>query len=685
MKYLRMSQRLRGESGQVLPLLALMIVALLGFVSIVVDVGRLYVAHQQLVSAVDASALAAGNDFPKSVDAYQAALNYDGSTGANNQLGDGINVSGTQVTFECNSGATAAGVSCETDQSTNASGSSYNCSPPGAQTASATTCNAVKVTQTAKVNLTIGGIFNKSWTISSTALAAAAGGEVKPINAYVILDNSGSMDLASGQSVTGMTPPTTAQGAQVAGCDLYGSAYNVPTGQGGNSQCQLSAGGAGDTSAPERIDEAKAGVQTLLQTLLPCNNAVSCGTATNNTGELGANVTSPDDRVGLLVFPAINASGASLTSAQNTETGCDALHSPEGMSGSGATLSPSNIDSSFGVTYPKYTPYTYSTGQTYGGIPAGDVAPGYETVGLSSDYRSSDSGTNTTLNASSKLVDAVSWADCPSYTYTTNSGNTTKTYTYPGSGNPDGADCLTYQQYTSSSGTTTQGSSLTCGGTNDKNATATADTECNTAGNYDGKTGQFTTAVYSYTKSRTTSYYKATCKPYWNVANTISTTYNAGSWPGGGFYGLKVIGGAGSYLAGAITEAQYLLAKNAQPGVENVIIVVSDGGMNEPSFSGGGTDSAPCGNAVYAAQQATAAGTTVYAIDYGSSGASCPDTAASDNGNGISGRGKNDWWVMQNIASASKDYIVAGSDLTTAFQQAAQSLSTPRLLPPSEG
>ncbi len=465
-------------------------------------------------------------------------------------------------------------------------------------------------------------------------------------------------------------------------------------------------GGAGDTSAPERIDEAKAGVQTLLQTLLPCNNTVSCGTATNNSGELGANVANPDDRVGLLVFPAISASGTALTTAQNTETNCDALHSPQGMSGSGATLSPSNIDSSFGVTYPKYTPYTYSAGQTYGGIPAtgsnSDVAPGYEIVGLSSDYRSNDSGINTTLNSNSKLVDAVSWGECPSYTYTTTTGttsHTTQTTTKPsGAGSPDGANCVTYKAYTkqTKNGKTTytaSGSSVAC----DTSQTATtaitaAQNQCSGLTGYSSGSGTFTTpstsSYYTFTGSGS-YYYQAVCQPYWNVTTTTpttaSTTYNAGSWPGGGFYGLKVIGGAGSYLAGAITEAQYLLAENAQPGVENVIIVVSDGGMNEPSFSGGGSDSAPCGNAVYAAQQATAAGTTVYAIDYGSSGVSCPDTAASDNGNGISGRSKNDWWVMQNIASSSKDYIVAGDDLTTAFQQAAESLSTPRLLPPSDG
>jgi hypothetical protein len=79
--------------------------------------------------------------------------------------------------------------------------------------------------------------------------------------------------------------------------------------------------------------------------------------------------------------------------------------------------------------------------------------------------------------------------------------------------------------------------------------------------------------------------------------------------PGGNYYGLKDIGAQGSYLAGAITEAQYELTQApARQGVTNAIIVLSDGELNQPSTF---TDNNPCRSAINAATQAKAAGTVI--------------------------------------------------------------------------
>jgi len=95
--------------------------------------------------------------------------------------------------------------------------------------------------------------------------------------------------------------------------------------------------------------------------------------------------------------------------------------------------------------------------------------------------------------------------------------------------------------------------------------------------------------------------------------------------------GLKAIGGEGTYLAGAISAAQSALNTNSVSGVQNVIIVLSDGGAGNAG-SHGAPASNECINAVTAAQNAANAGTWVYSIAYGSSTAlspnanSCSDT-----------------------------------------------------------
>ncbi|HJP40908.1 MAG TPA: VWA domain-containing protein [Dehalococcoidia bacterium] len=66
----------RDESGQTLVMFALSSVALIGFVAMSVDVGRLVWARTQMQSAVDAAALAAAQSLPDKEEAYNQAQDY---------------------------------------------------------------------------------------------------------------------------------------------------------------------------------------------------------------------------------------------------------------------------------------------------------------------------------------------------------------------------------------------------------------------------------------------------------------------------------------------------------------------------------------------------------------------------------------------------------------------------------
>ncbi|MGA9858040.1 MAG: pilus assembly protein TadG-related protein, partial [Solirubrobacteraceae bacterium] len=378
-----------------MPLVAVLAVVMMLFAGLVIDVGRVWVAQRQLQSAVDSASLVAGQDLPDAQTAYTDAVSYSAGSGDKNQLSDGISANAPTVTFQCDNNAPNYTAGSPPTCASDSSGKS--CHPTGSQTvqpSGATTCNAVKIVESATVKTTLAGFALPDFTVSATSTAAARGGQAHPIHAYVIFDNTGSMSSSCNASVTGV-------------------------------------------SSPDKLDCAKAGVRALLNALWPCPPSL---------GNCGSPNTNPFDSVGMLVFPAISGNPPAQTTL-NKELDCSS-------------------SSTFTTAYPNWSSYTYNALASSGGIPSSDQYSGYQAVGLSSDYRSgaaSSFGLNATT---SNLVKSVDWGQCPSGTY-----------------------------------------------------------------------------------------------------------------PGGDYYGLKAIGGHGSYLAGAITEAQYLLAQNSQAGITNAIIVLSDGQM----------------------------------------------------------------------------------------------------------
>ena len=79
--------------------------------------------------------------------------------------------------------------------------------------------------------------------------------------------------------------------------------------------------------------------------------------------------------------------------------------------------------------------------------------------------------------------------------------------------------------------------------------------------------------------------------------------------------GVSARGGVGTYFADAVTAAENHLAANARPGVQKVIILLSDGDANNASAAPGGQNA--CRRAITMASQARAAGNTVITIAYG--------------------------------------------------------------------
>jgi Flp pilus assembly protein TadG len=134
----------RNEKGQVLPLLALVLVALLAVSALTIDLGRAYYSKRALQSSADAAALAGAQGLPNASSATQLANQYSGTAGAKNAR---VNIPGvlTTVSVKCLS----QGASCSSN-------------------------NTVVVKQSARVNSVFGKIFGISgFNVGASATACS--------------------------------------------------------------------------------------------------------------------------------------------------------------------------------------------------------------------------------------------------------------------------------------------------------------------------------------------------------------------------------------------------------------------------------------------------------------------------------------------------------------------------------
>ncbi len=170
-----------------------------------------------------------------------------------------------------------------------------------------------------------------------------------------------------------------------------------------------------------------------------------------------------------------------------------------------------------------------------------------------------------------------------------------------------------------------------------------------------------------------------------NTSSLLVQAAGGGASGCGGIATPNYDGNIGTYYAGVIYAAQSALTAEqaANPAADNVMIILTDGNATAPSASqspnssypamangtsGGGTYPSyknECAQAITAAQYATAHGTTVYSVAYGSETSGC----ASDNG------AYTPCTTMQMMASGAttsaqspyfySDYLQSGSGIDT--------------------
>lgn len=171
------------DEAQVLPWVAVLMFLFLGMAALSIDVGHALVVQRQLQVSADAAALAAAETLPGTN--YQAVGQaYSANSGGNNTY-TGVSVSNMTVKGECLSTLTGWGIPC-----------------------TATSPNAVQVTQTATLNTFFGGILGmKTLTVNATSTAAARGSIPLPYNVAILVDSTLSMQETDSNcnNVTQMT------------------------------------------------------------------------------------------------------------------------------------------------------------------------------------------------------------------------------------------------------------------------------------------------------------------------------------------------------------------------------------------------------------------------------------------------------------------------------------------------
>ena len=247
---------LQEEWGQSVAITIVTITGVMALTGAAVETGHVYYGYRTLVASTNAATLAAAQAMPN------VGLTSDGASaksawGNLNTYGSatlksvaGLNATpvlqsdSITATFTCGSAATSLNVVCQTPTSGSCTGSS--------------TCNTIRVTQTATVNLWFGGLIGvRSMTMSAIATASMRGGTDIPYNIAIIIDTTNSM---------------TATAPAADGCGSHAS----------------------------QIECATSGLALMLKSMDPCALNTAC---TAGTGFV--------DDVALFVFPALSHTAAS--------------------------------------------------------------------------------------------------------------------------------------------------------------------------------------------------------------------------------------------------------------------------------------------------------------------------------------------------------------------------------------
>ena len=255
---------LRNQRGQSSVVMAVTILVTTTLGGAAIEAGHVYYSYQRLVASTNAAAVAAGQAMPNigtssspaAGTAYYNLYRYSSDTSSTptglnaNTLLTGATIS---ATFACSSSVSSSlNVSCQSPTSGSCGGA-------------LTTCNVLKVTQSATVNLWFGGLIGvPTFHLTAISYAAMRGGSNIPYNIAVVMDTTNSMTASA------------------------------PTGDG----C-----GTGAT----QIKCAVTGLKTMLQLMDPCPlNQICPGNS------------SYVDGVALFVFPAVEITTSTNYSSNDT-------------------------------------------------------------------------------------------------------------------------------------------------------------------------------------------------------------------------------------------------------------------------------------------------------------------------------------------------------------------------------
>jgi len=553
--------RLRPENGQALVLMTFALVVLIGFAGVVIDIGRLYVAQRQLQQAVDAAALAAGQNLPHVNSAYVSAVDYSAVAGEYNAHPLSMSANAPTVTFKCLS-SLAPGVPCSTDLDQTQCHPAGSAPPLNGNGTQDTTglCNAVQVTETASVPTTLLHLFlpSRVTTVAASSVAAARGGVRHPADIMVVLDTTASMAAACGD------PVLNEDGTQA-----------------------MSAGQS------EKIDCAKDGVRRLLEGLLPCQQGVlgNCGAA------------APLDEVGLEVFPGLESpngfSHSTDTNVNHTDLALELNENGTQCAGN-LTARPA-----------WYTPSASFPGWFFNGSEVGYPSDEVQTVTISHatggtftlSYGGQTTNPALAYNATAATVQAALDS------LTTIGSVRGNVFVAGGAGGPF--------TVTFSGGLAGQPLALMTANASNLNGSGHTVTVAETTkGN--GKD------TYLVTGRLSNDFKLSNASTTLNPASQIARAVTWDACTGGAVpthngapdsdYGVNSAGGAGTYYAGAISAAQAVLAADSSRQAQPVIILLSDGDANTAPDG-----PSPCHQGIQAAQAAANEGTWVYSIAYDSS------------------------------------------------------------------
>ena len=157
-------QKVGAERGQILPLVAVALVALLGIGAFAIDVGFAYYAKRQLQAATDAAALAGAQDLPVAATATATAASYAAANTPPN----------LSFSFSYEAKCTRTAII--------ATGCNPTVNP-----------NALVVTGTARTNTWFAGMFGIDHFDVSTHANACSPCSATPVDVVIAIDRTGSM------------------------------------------------------------------------------------------------------------------------------------------------------------------------------------------------------------------------------------------------------------------------------------------------------------------------------------------------------------------------------------------------------------------------------------------------------------------------------------------------------------